>query len=575
MKYVLNEHKKFILEEKFILKEAEQLTEASIADVALTWTENFKEISKKIKMLLEKFIKYAGISNDRTDAKNTFNKVKDDINNAWEEMEVSLSLPEKNRLNAMEAIKAELEQYIKALEAVKQEIKDEKSEYKMLELGARITKLSALNSKATWDRKDLSALTDHHSWIKATIIPLFDTADIELSEENVKKFRTTCNSCLKLITDINANLPNIFTNFDKSSLMTYISAMQYFEKIEEWVDKWSAIKENKVHGLIKANIDTLSKQVIDLETSYKKINNSSVIQTNTKKTDWAAKYNDAVNKDAVWEEYLETVWFKDASEDTINRIKSISNALKQECISYGFDNTNPFITFINETYLKTTMPKYCYEAIHNAVVEEKVKVKDLTGEGELGKYNIIFCQDLYTKEDKSVSAYLKRQSDLISRKFPENVFSSKKEFVVNIMYMLESTTTIDNLDISKLKLNTFDKINELEKTYTGSTTSENKSDKDTVVINDSIIDSIENTAEATQILGVIALKFAANSAVTDSLVKYKEISDWLVKNTTITDLFKTIKNIDNKFKLTGINTKQALNLINKIIGSSKFTFTKL
>ena len=105
--------------------------------------------------------------------------------------------------------------------------------------------------------------------------------------------------------------------------------------------------------------------------------------------------------------------------------------------------------------------------------------------------------------------------------------------------------------------------------------SENKSDKDTVVINDSIIDSIENTAEATQILGVIALKFAANSAVTDSLIKYKEISDWLVKNTTITDLFKTIKNIDNKFKLTGINTKQALNLINKIIGSNKFTFTKL
>jgi hypothetical protein len=35
MKFILNEHKKFILEEKYILKEADQLTEASVADVAV------------------------------------------------------------------------------------------------------------------------------------------------------------------------------------------------------------------------------------------------------------------------------------------------------------------------------------------------------------------------------------------------------------------------------------------------------------------------------------------------------------------------------------------------------------
>jgi hypothetical protein len=34
MKFILNEHKKFILEEKFILKEEDILTEASAAEVA-------------------------------------------------------------------------------------------------------------------------------------------------------------------------------------------------------------------------------------------------------------------------------------------------------------------------------------------------------------------------------------------------------------------------------------------------------------------------------------------------------------------------------------------------------------
>jgi hypothetical protein len=64
-------------------------------------------------------------------------------------MEISLSMPEKDKANAMMSIKAELEQYIKALKVVEQEIKDEKSEYKILELNARITKLTALNSKDT------------------------------------------------------------------------------------------------------------------------------------------------------------------------------------------------------------------------------------------------------------------------------------------------------------------------------------------------------------------------------------------------------------------------------------------
>ena len=79
MKFILNEHKKFILEEKFILKEEEVLTEASAADIAVKWTNHFKSTLNNTKEVLNKYIEFAGIPKFSQETKTKFTKVKETI----------------------------------------------------------------------------------------------------------------------------------------------------------------------------------------------------------------------------------------------------------------------------------------------------------------------------------------------------------------------------------------------------------------------------------------------------------------------------------------------------------------
>lgn len=82
MKFILNEHKKFILEEKFILKEENILTEASVADVAVKWTNYFKSTLDNTRAVLKKYIDFAGISKFSQETKTKFTEVKETIKKA-------------------------------------------------------------------------------------------------------------------------------------------------------------------------------------------------------------------------------------------------------------------------------------------------------------------------------------------------------------------------------------------------------------------------------------------------------------------------------------------------------------
>ena len=303
---------------------------------------------------------------------------------------------------------------------------------------------------------------------------------------------------------------------------------------------------------------------------------SENVEEDKEEIDWEAKYNKAIDKDSVWEEYLETVWFIDRPNNEIDRIKAISKAFRQECITYGFDNTNQFITFIKETYLKTTMTDKCYNAIHNAIVDQKIAVKDIIGDGVLGKYNIIFCADLYNQDPANITKYLKRQKDIVSKETPKDTFNSKTEFVVNIMYKLNGFTKIESItNIANQKLNTFAKINELEKEYTGTVSGKDEDDKKDIKINNDLIEKIGDIKEAASILGIMSIKFANSKPIADIVLLYKEVIEWLNKSTTGSNLRDLIKETETKFGINGINAKQAVTLVDKIITSNKFTFTKV
>lgn len=284
--------------------------------------------------------------------------------------------------------------------------------------------------------------------------------------------------------------------------------------------------------------------------------------------DWAAKYRAAVNKDAVWEEYLNTVW-----EDDFSRIKLIKEAFRLECVYYGFDDTNPFITFIKKTYLKSNMSDKCYNAIHNAIVDRSLTTDDLLGKGQLGTYNIIFTPDLYIKDETNIAAYLKKQKLLVNKATPK-AYKTKVEFVANTMYNLDKYTTeeeLGKLNRMALKLNTFARINELEAKATGSVPATEKSD---FSLDDAFIQQIDTLEEAMQIIVYLILKFVTNKDILNAVKQYKEITVLLNQEITYTELYNRTKILEAKFNLENIQENQALKLINKIIKSDKFNFTK-
>lgn len=349
---------------------------------------------------------------------------------------------------------------------------------------------------------------------------------------------------------------------------------------------------------VKYTFEKLQQKLNDIKTHIaelqKWIEENEPNKSNGTNEDWAAKYNAAVNKDAVWEEYLNTVW-----ENDFDKIIKIQEAFRQECVSYGFDDTNPFFAFIKDIYLKNDrdINVASYNAVHNAVANKIISAKDLTGSGQLGLYNIIFCKDLYSNAPQNIKAYLQKQANLIKKGIPKN-FNSNLEFIYNTMYQ---TTTLIRLDklindstdknrtLNDLKLNSFSTINSLEQKWTGESSTidddTERTEEDSSKLNkqtnaeldqnnDNLIKQISSLKEAAQILVVLNLKFASNQKLKSMVNQYKETSTLMAKSTTSTELQALISAIENKFNFKNISEERAVAAANKIVTSNKFKFTK-
>jgi hypothetical protein len=160
MKFILNEHKKFILEERFILKEEEILTEASVADIALKWTNTFKNTLDNTKAVLTKYNNFASISNFSREVKARFTKLESEITTASGEITISLLMPETELASNLLAVKADLERYIKALQLVIPEITDKKSKDTITLLKSKIDDLKKINAEETWKEPETTELKE-------------------------------------------------------------------------------------------------------------------------------------------------------------------------------------------------------------------------------------------------------------------------------------------------------------------------------------------------------------------------------------------------------------------------------
>lgn len=460
MKFILNEHKKFILEEKFILNEAETLTEASAAEVAKQWAEKFKNTLDNTQKVLEKYISFAGLSSTKNTTKEIFTNTKNNINNAWTELEVSLSAPEKTsnkeKAAALLAMKAELKKYVEALKVVPTIIEDKKYKDIITLLNSKITDLEALDVKNSWEKSDIDDLSEISRWIEEKVLKLFDTSAIDSDSAEVEEFKKICAECTKLGIKIKLILPKDFTKFNNEDLKDYIALMKTAD-----INTELPIPDNLNSGIVIMNLKKkYLPQVTTLQQNYEKILNSKVLSVSLgdKKerwnptVDWAELYKECgsvKNRKEAYNAFWNGGLPLKGEENPLNLPNAANEKVKKgyykgewgahgELVrsfgknftdtlfdsDYGWNETlNPFIALLKYLFKFDiiTINDASFYHLVNAFKNRQITEKDLRGKGILGNINLIRNPRFY-KLSTEMTEYLEWQKAAVDYKnsLPDN-----------------------------------------------------------------------------------------------------------------------------------------------------------
>jgi hypothetical protein len=152
MKFILNENKRFILEERFTLNETRIRKEATEAEAAKKWTDYFLKTLDPTKAVIEKYRDYAGPSKAKANTQTKLTEIKKGI----EAFKTSLDLPAAELEAESTNLKAELDTVIKSLSGLDKIIKVT-PELTSLQ-AKKIPMLTQLHAKPAWDAKDLKTL---------------------------------------------------------------------------------------------------------------------------------------------------------------------------------------------------------------------------------------------------------------------------------------------------------------------------------------------------------------------------------------------------------------------------------
>ena len=219
---------------------------------------------------------------------------------------------------------------------------------------------------------------------------------------------------------------------------------QAIEMLNSALEKVTKAEDDEAKNNARNNFVTLCEEIADGDIA-KLINNLTVANYNQtsletslgKGIDWAKEYKNTPDKDLFWNKYYNGAWGKNA-----DKIKSLGESFKQECAVLGFtEATNPFIAFIKKYYTedaemqadnKSAAGYYIdiqhYEAIHNAIAENKLLKRDITDspkEPITVDNNIIFYRDFYAKPGNEADIYINALSKLRNMDISKLVLENK------------------------------------------------------------------------------------------------------------------------------------------------------
>ena len=409
MKYYLNEGIKYILSEQFVLNEAMKHSEL------IAQCETIYNYIKKLLDELEN-------GTDDTNAKeNALNKIFD---------RTTALIQDTRRVNDVEIIKGKAKDYIDAIQSL-----------------IAIVDPSTFNNSITADNK-----TTAFGKFFAHLNELIEKSDVKKSEltSELSKIDTVVQTAMDGLANITNSAAETKTKDDQIVALTKAYKLVYkvsqasekeydnnesiSEAIEELNKALKAVTEAEdaeAKNNARNNFITLCEEITkgDIAELIDNLTVDNYSQTGletslSKGIDWAKEYKNTPNKELFWNKYYNGAWGKNA-----DKIKSLGESFKQECTVLGFTEiTNPFIAFIKKYFTEDTEMQAAgksaagyyidiqhYEAIHNAIAENKLLKRDITDspkEPITVNNNIIFYRDFYAKPGNDADIYINTLSRL-------------------------------------------------------------------------------------------------------------------------------------------------------------------
>ena len=422
MKYYLNESIKYILSEQFVLNEAMKHSELIV---------QCKTIYDYIKKLLDELEN----GTDDTNAKeNALNKIFDRTTSLMQDI---------RKVNDVEIIKGKAKDYIDAIQSL-----------------ITIVDPSTSDDSITADNK-----TTAFGKFFAHLNELIEKADVKKSEltSELSKIDTVVQTAINSLANITNSAAEIKTKDEQ--IVALIKAYKLIYKVSQASEKEydnneaisEAVKElsdaikkvaeannAKAKNNARNNFITLCEEIAkgDIADLIDNLTVSNYNQTGletslSKGIDWAKEYKNTPDKDLFWNKYYNGAWGKNA-----DKIKSLGESFKQECTVLGFTEvTNPFIAFIKKYFTEDVEMQAAgkkaagyyidiqhYEAIHNAIAENKLLKRDLTNspkEPITVNNNIIFYRDFYAKPGNEAEIYINTLSKLRNMDISKLVLENK------------------------------------------------------------------------------------------------------------------------------------------------------
>lgn len=422
MKYYLNESIKYILSEQFVLNEAMKHSDLIAQSKAIC------DYAKKLLDELENG------TDDTDDKENALDKIFD---------RTTSLMQDTRKVKDVEIIKGKAKDYIDTIKSL-----------------ISVVDPSTFNDSITADNK-----TTAFGKFFAHLNELIEKSDVKQSEltSELNKIDNIVQTTIDGLANITNSAKEIKTKDDQIVALTKAYKLIYkvSQTSEKEYDNNETISQavemlnNALEKVTKAGDDAskieAKNDFIDRCEELANDNAAKIIdtltvgeynQTNLEtnldgSSDWDKEYKDTPDKNLFWEKYYSGAWGENA-----DKIEALGESFKQECTVLGFTEiTNPFLAFIKKYYTEDVemqnkgekakgydVDLQHYEAIHNAIAENKLLKRDITDspkEPITVDNNIIFYRDFYAKPGNEADIYINALSKLRNMDIRKLVLENK------------------------------------------------------------------------------------------------------------------------------------------------------